>query len=186
LRRRLLTLVSLGLLAGAAFAAGAAGPTRAGSVLGAPIIGVHPSAPPAIAPSFRHTVPRSRVHGARPFTRFAVPVYAAPLTFYGSPEYSELPAVIVPPPDTSVRLVPPPPPERDVIHYSDGRYELRGDGISTPYRWVWIPSPPPPPGSRRDVRLYGWIDEGGVLHVTDRLNTVPERHREQAKRNASS
>ena len=32
-----------------------------------------------------------------------------------------------------------------VIYYAHGRYELRGDGIQTPYQWVWIPNPPPPP-----------------------------------------
>src|SRR5262245_59025954 len=26
-----------------------------------------------------------------------------------------------------------------------GRYELRGDGVTTPYVWAWIPNPPPPP-----------------------------------------
>ena len=41
-------------------------------------------------------------------------------------------------------------------------------------------------GAKPDVRLYGWTDEHGVLHVTDRLDRIPERHREQAKRNASS
>jgi hypothetical protein len=39
-----------------------------------------------------------------------------------------------------------------VIQYPNGRYELHGDGIYTPYQWVWIPNvaplppaPPPPP-----------------------------------------
>src|SRR5262245_13335281 len=29
----------------------------------------------------------------------------------------------------------------------DGRYELRGDGVGTPYHWVWVPkaAPPGPP-----------------------------------------
>lgn len=37
-----------------------------------------------------------------------------------------------------------------VVQYPHGRYELRGDGIYTAYRWVWIPSaPPPPPPPRR-------------------------------------
>jgi hypothetical protein len=35
-----------------------------------------------------------------------------------------------------------------VVQYAHGRYELRGDGVSVPYAWVWIPtaaSPPPSP-----------------------------------------
>lgn len=33
-----------------------------------------------------------------------------------------------------------------VVQYAHGRYELRGDGVSVPYVWVWIPngSPAPP------------------------------------------
>jgi hypothetical protein len=30
-----------------------------------------------------------------------------------------------------------------VVQYAHGRYELRGDGVSVPYLWVWIPSTPP-------------------------------------------
>ena len=36
-----------------------------------------------------------------------------------------------------------------VVQYPNGRYELHGDGIYTPYQWIWIPNarplPPPPP-----------------------------------------
>ena len=96
-------------------------------------------------------------------------------------------AYVAPPPAPAA---PPPPPEREVVEHSDGRYELRGDGISVPHRWVWVPKPPaaPPTAAARkpDVRLYGWTDEQGVVNVTDRLDRIPERHREQAKRNASS
>jgi hypothetical protein len=54
---------------------------------------------------------------------------------------------------------------------------------------VWVPNPPtaqPTATAKPDVRLYGWTDEQGMLHVTDRFDRIPERHREQAKRNASS
>ena len=34
-----------------------------------------------------------------------------------------------------------------VIQYAHGRHELRGDGVSVPYAWVWIPSTPSPPPS---------------------------------------
>jgi hypothetical protein len=187
LRRRLLTLASLGLLASLAYPPTAAAdrPHRGGSMLGAPIVGVHPSAAPAIAPSFRPSFPRSRVPGFRRFAKHGVPiVYVTAPALYEPLVYAEPPPA--PPAETSAPVAPPPPPERDVIQYSDGRYELRGDGVATPYRWVWIPNPPPPPRSGRDGRLYGWIDERGELHVTDRWDAVPERHRAEAKRNQSS
>jgi hypothetical protein len=186
LHSRVLTLACLGLLASLAFppTAAAGRPHRGGSVLGPPIVGVYPSASAAIAPSFRHpSFPRSRVRGFGRFTTHAVPIiYVAP------PALSE-PAVYVEPAtpaETPALVAPPPPPERGVIQYSDGRHELRGDGVATPYRWVWIPNPPPPPRSGRDGRLYGWIDEQGELHMTDRWDAVPERYRAQAKRNQSS
>lgn len=28
-----------------------------------------------------------------------------------------------------------------VVQYAHGRYELRGDGVSVPYAWIWIPNP---------------------------------------------
>jgi hypothetical protein len=37
------------------------------------------------------------------------------------------------------------PAHTRVVRYSNGSYVLRGDGVYTAYRWVWIPSPPPPP-----------------------------------------
>jgi len=188
LRRRFLTLALLGLLVSLAPAGNAGGPHRGGLTVSRSIVAVSPDAPPAIAPSFRYAIPRARVHGFRPFTRFAAPVYAAPVLLYGPPGYAEPQAAYASPADIPVLVTPPPPPppERDVVQYSDGRHELRGDGIAIPYRWVWIPNPPPPPRPERDVRLYGWIDERGMLHVSDRLEKVPEQHREQAKRNASS
>jgi hypothetical protein len=30
-----------------------------------------------------------------------------------------------------------------VVQYAHGRYELRGDGVSVPYAWVWIPNAVP-------------------------------------------
>jgi len=41
-------------------------------------------------------------------------------------------------------------PQR-TVSYPEGRYELYGDGRTTPYYWVWVPAgvtppaPPPPP-----------------------------------------
>jgi hypothetical protein len=44
------------------------------------------------------------------------------------------------------------PPQSDRVVYSDGRWQLYGDGRTTPYYWVWIPAgrqvamhPAPPP-----------------------------------------
>lgn len=57
-------------------------------------------------------------------------------------------------PPSQVVVVQPSPAYPTVVQYSTGRYELRGDGIYTPYQWVWIPNahplpppPPPPPAS---------------------------------------
>jgi hypothetical protein len=43
-------------------------------------------------------------------------------------------------------------PGQRTVTYPQGRYELYGDGTTTPYYWVWIPAgttslptPPPPP-----------------------------------------
>ena len=105
---------------------------------------------------------------------------------------------------------PPPPPTPSVIEYPNGRYEQRGDGITTPYTWAWIPkAPPPPPGppgtlpivppaapsdvpedppsteqrpSAHRAEIYRWTDERGVTTWTDRLDKVPEWYRAQAQR----
>ncbi len=128
------------------------------------------------------------------FFPFGVPVLYAPPPFYEPWGYGDPPAAYspaagyYPPASSPVAAAPPPPapPERDLVQYSDGRYELRGNGAATPYHWVWIPNPPPPPSSARDAHLYSWIDAQGVMHVTDRWDTVPEQYRVQAKRNQSS
>lgn len=93
-----------------------------------------------------------------------------------------------------------------VIEYPTGWYELRGDGMSTPYVWVWIPKPPPAPvqppamvppvppppigsflpetpdGPARHKALYRWVDEEGVAHWTDQRENIPQRYRAQAER----
>lgn len=159
----------------------------------------------------------------RPFVPFAFAaapavVYAAPYYAYGPPAYYD-PPVYYPPP---TYYSPPPTyyspprgggisvaPMETVIQYPHGRYELRGDGVAAPYRWVWIPNPPPPPpvappppaeppaappmppsnGSNggnghapaRQSQLYRWTDGAGVVHWTDRLDAVPEQYRARAK-----
>ncbi len=142
-----------------------------------------------------------------PIVPFGV-VAAAPVVVYSSPAVIYTPPPVVYAPPQVAYSSPPPapalPPMPTVIQYPHGRYELRGDGVTTPYRWVWIPNPPPPPppsappeppqgtppatpqsapgapGGRG--RIYSWIDEQGVTTWTDAEDKVPERYRAQAKR----
>ena len=139
-------------------------------------------------------------HGQRPGFGFVAPgiIYSAPV--YAAPAYDPTP-VYVPPPPVYVPpvAVPPPPafapaPMQTVVEFPTGRYELRGDGTTTPYRWVWIPSAPdaPPAEPLPDVvpraapapaepaqrsELYRWTDDDGAVHWTDRLEKVPEPYR---------
>jgi hypothetical protein len=74
-----------------------------------------------------------------------VVVYAAP-PVYVSPAYAAPPAVVYSSPSVYARphvIVAPATPS--VVEYPHGRYELRGDGVSVAYQWVWIPRVPPPP-----------------------------------------
>ena len=165
-------------------------------IVGGPVVGR-----PFVARPFVHH------HFPRAFTPFVVlwppvvvysppPVYyAAPPVYYGGPTYYGAPS------GGTVAVVPSPPPTPSVIQYPTGRYELRGDGITTPYIWVWIPNPPaappPPPAppagppaspgsSPSDPaphsQLYRWTDDQGVVHWTDRWDAVPEQHHTPAKR----
>ncbi len=124
--------------------------------------------------------------------------YAGPCNSYGPSTYYQPPvaygSMASPGPGAigaiSLAPVPPPaptqPPPPNVVEFPGGRYELRGDGMTVPYTWVWIPNPPsaPPsaatPGASRH-ELYRWTDEEGVLHATDRLEVVPPKYRSQAK-----
>src|SRR5262245_44257645 len=93
---------------------------------------------------------RSRAHplrqpfhgrGFRPFAPIGLgyPVVYPPFDYYDSPAYYPPPAGGMVPNDMG------PQPASDVMEYPGGRYELRGDGITTPYVWVWIPDPPSAP-----------------------------------------
>ncbi len=106
--------------------------------------------------------------------------------------YPSAAAAAVPPP------APPPPPIPSVIEYPHGWYELRGDGVSAPYVWVWVPKPPPPPpappapptvappdaspGRSSSRKVFHWTDAAGVTHWTDQQETVPPRYRADARR----
>jgi hypothetical protein len=60
------------------------------------------------------------------------PVYAAPGAYVTAPAY---PVV------SSAPAAPPPAVRREVV-YAHGRHVLLGDGVRTPYQWVWVPNPP--------------------------------------------
>jgi Domain of unknown function (DUF4124) len=121
--------------------------------------------------------------------------YDPPIAYASPPAYGPPPAYGSPPP------VAPTGPR--VIEYPTGRYELRGDGNSTPYVWVWIPNAPPPPESApespsatktepppptaasdalspRRSQFYRWVDEQGVVHLTDNPESVPAQYRKPA------
>jgi len=127
---------------------------------------------------------------------YAPPAYSAPPTYY-APPVSYAPSY-APPVRGTISVAPVP----NVVEYPNGRYELRGDGTTMPYTWVWIPNPPPPPpaspppspgsppaGSRnqsdppprRATSIYRWIDERGDIHLTDSLDMVPKKFRPQTK-----
>jgi hypothetical protein len=134
------------------------------------------------------------------------PYYGAPYPYYPEPSPVYAPPAVYDNPygGGTLSLTPPAPPTPSVVQFPTGRYELRGDGITEPYRWVWIPNPPteppvaPPPadplspvpqtdqGPTRHGPLYRWTDEQGTVHYTDRLTAVPDRYRAQAKRGESS
>ena len=119
------------------------------------------------------------------------PVYAAPPVYSAPPFYAPPPAYAAPPPS-------PPPPIPRVVEHPGGRYELRGDGMTSPYVWVWIPNPPaaPPPAPAPPAEApepslsprapaprattYRWTDNDGVTTWTDSLEKVPTRFRAQA------
>ena len=125
--------------------------------------------------------------------------YGAPAAIYNvySPvlEINNAPpgAYGAPAPPVGDAVSAPAPPA--VVEYASGRYELRGDGMTAPYTWVWIPNPPPgPPGApptggpasgepstSRHGQIYRWTDDQGVMHMTDRWDAVPPQYRTQAK-----
>ena len=215
--------VSLALVASLVLAPTAAlaerfhgGPVAGGRVGGGPVL-AHPFAPHHRFVPHRF-FPRPFLRH-RPFISFGailspVVVYAPPPVFSGPPAYYDSPAsydppavysraaVYGPPVGGTVSVAPAPPSMPSVIEYPTGRYELRGDGVTTPYMWVWIPNPPPPPppgppsdaaappapsasGDQSPARysqLYRWTDGQGVGHWTNRWDAVPEEYRAQAKR----
>jgi hypothetical protein len=97
-----------------------------------------------------HAVPRVVVEPARVY---APPVYQAPPVYYQAPpvySYQAPPVYSAPPAYAHQTYAAPASAQPQVIQYPHGRYMLQGDGVVTPYKWVWIPNPPipPPPAGR--------------------------------------
>lgn len=139
---------------------------------------------------------------------YAEPGYAGPMedpttVFIAQPVYFQpVNNIVSAAPPAPAPSMPAAPPMPSVVEYPMGRFELRGDGMMSPYNWVWIPNPPPPPPvaappagpvfsptgpafsddrpSFSSRRVYRWTDEQGVIYVTDRLDAVPSRYRTQA------
>src|SRR5437667_8077660 len=151
--------------------------------------------------------------GPRPQTLQVWPIHRPwPPVFFGGGPFLSVPPVLGEPfpvydapmyPAPTYMVAPTPPPMRRVIDYPEGRYELQGDGVTSPYVWVWVPnppsappSPPPPPvappapqeppltqtGPRTPNVIYQWVDDQGVVHWTDDRQRVPERFRSKATR----
>ena len=139
-----------------------------------------------------------------PFAYYSPPpvVYSTPVVYSGPPTYYAPPPTFYGPPPASYGFPPAPayapplhqdvqPIQREVV-FPTGRYVLRGDGVSTPYTWVWIPNPPisppgAPPGAPSSAieperPIYSWTDASGVTTWTDRLSKVPPEHRANARR----
>jgi len=55
-------------------------------------------------------------------------VYTAPAATYAEPSYTQQAPQV----------------DREVI-FPEGRYILQGDGVTTAYKWVWVPNPPAAP-----------------------------------------
>ena len=185
-------VASVALVQTPALAHGAGGGSGGGRVIAGSAAGSRSSAHHRFAPN--SFASRSFFH--RPFG--AIVVY--PPGPYGSLSYYDpalpyTPSAMYAPPMGGAVSVAPPPPMPSVIEYPTGRYELRGDGITAPYRWVWIPNPPaapppvdaptsPAPPASRDpepgprTTLYRWTDKQGVVHLTDRRDTAPPQYRQ--------
>lgn len=96
---------------------------------------------------------------AAPRVVYTTPAYYAPAYYapYGYPAVygpggaypvASYPATYYPPPRAAYPYAAATTPVAwtgaRVVQYAHGRYELRGDGVSVPYSWVWIPSVPTP------------------------------------------
>ena len=89
---------------------------------------------------------------AYPYPYYGGPAYAyaAPVAYQAPVVYATRPVVYQTPVYQPPAVHPAPVAQTRVVQYPHGRYELRGDGVTTAYQWVWVvaesPIPPPPPG----------------------------------------
>lgn len=177
-------------------------PHRPGRVVSGPGHGQeHGQGPGPVPNRFAH-------HRVRPFPSYG---YSVPYYYggYGLPYAYDTRDYDQPAPAPSYQTVYVAPPAAPtgprVVEFSTGRYELRGDGVSSAYRWVWIPNPPAAPDAppeppaapavapapptvtaeapSRPSRLYRWVDADGVVHLTDNPSLVPVQFRKPVVRN---
>ena len=123
-------------------------------------------------------------------------ISVAPIVYVSPTVYVSLPAMS--PPPVAVVMASPTAPMPAVVEHPTGRYELRGDGVGTPYVWVWIPNPPSAPpaasapapeesraGSASAVsrsQIYRWTDDEGTVIWTNRMESIPESQRPRAQK----
>ncbi len=150
----LLIVLGLPLVPGSASAGG-----RGGVVVVAPRSSVVVASPSGVVAHPAPTIvvaktPRVFVTVVSPhcfFPRFGTSVIVTrpffPSVVSALPAIVSSPRIVYAPPPPVVSAAPSPLPTPTVIEYPTGWYELRGDGVTTPYVWVWIPKPPPPPRS---------------------------------------
>lgn len=140
--------------------------------------------------------------GPSPFW-YSSTLYSSPPVVYPPPPVYIAPQFVyqAPPPAAYYPSAPSAPPGPRVVEFPTGHYELRGDGVATPYSWVWVPKPPSaPPGappvpaapdappvgpSSRPAApapsktIHRFTDDNGVTVLTDDINKVPDRYRIQ-------
>jgi hypothetical protein len=139
--------------------------------------------------------------GPSPFW-YSSTLYSSPPVVYAPPPVYIAPQFVyqAPPPAAYYPSAPSAPPGPRVVEFPTGHYELRGDGVATPYSWVWVPKPPsappgaPPVPSAPDAppvapssrpapapskTIHRFTDDNGVTVFTDDINKVPDRYRIQ-------
>ena len=92
---------------------------------------------------------------AYPYPGYPAYAYAAPVVYQPPVVYSTPVVYRAPAAQSPAVYHASAPAQVRVVQYPHGRYELHGDGVTTPYQWVWVaaaePIPAPsaglPPGS---------------------------------------